>query len=96
MSFRDYYLSDARRRAMQVGEIRPPTPCFFVSVASKGFRIYVSGLESTLAGILQMLILKGLTLYQSVQDIRLSFERSRFPVCVREADGQGRLKKLLG
>jgi hypothetical protein len=96
MFFRDYYLSDARRRAMQVGEFRPPTPCFFVSAASKGFCVSVSGLESTLADIVQMLILKGLTLYQSVQDIRLSFERSRFPVRVREADGQGRLKKLLG
>jgi hypothetical protein len=28
-----------------------PLPRFFVSVASKGLRIYVSGLESTLAGI---------------------------------------------
>src|SRR5229473_8524940 len=28
-----------------------PLPWFFVSVASKGFSVYVSGLESTLAGI---------------------------------------------
>src|SRR5229473_962891 len=28
-----------------------PPPGFFVSVASKGLRVYVSGLESTLAGI---------------------------------------------
>ena len=27
-----------------------PSPMFFVSVASKGFRVCVSGLESTLAG----------------------------------------------
>ena len=30
----------------------PPPPLVFVSVASKGFRISVSGLESTLAGCL--------------------------------------------
>jgi hypothetical protein len=29
----------------------PPPPCILVSVASKGLRILVSGLESTLAGI---------------------------------------------
>ena len=28
-----------------------PSPWFSVSVASKGLRVYVSGLESTLAGI---------------------------------------------
>jgi len=28
-----------------------PFPLFFISVASKGFRVYVSGLESTLVGI---------------------------------------------
>jgi hypothetical protein len=28
-----------------------PPPCIFVSVASKGLRVYVSGLESTHAGI---------------------------------------------
>jgi hypothetical protein len=32
--------------------ITAPSPVFFVSVASKGLRVYVSGLESTLAGIL--------------------------------------------
>src|SRR5260370_20577447 len=36
------------------------SPWFFVSVASKGLRVYVSGLESTLADILQVLILKKL------------------------------------
>jgi hypothetical protein len=29
---------------------RYPLPLFFISVASKGLRVYVSGLESTLAG----------------------------------------------
>jgi hypothetical protein len=29
----------------------PSPPCMFVSVASKGLRVYVSDLESTLAGI---------------------------------------------
>jgi hypothetical protein len=33
---------------------------FFVSVASKGVRFPVNGLESTLTGILQVLILKDL------------------------------------
>jgi hypothetical protein len=28
-----------------------PSPVFFISVASKGLNVYVSGLESTLAGI---------------------------------------------
>jgi hypothetical protein len=30
--------------------ITAPAPLFFVSVASKGFRVPISGLESTLAG----------------------------------------------
>ena len=29
----------------------PPPPVFFVSVASKGLNVHVSGLESTVAGI---------------------------------------------
>src|SRR5260370_25752739 len=29
----------------------PPLPLLFISVASKGFSVHVSGLESTLAGI---------------------------------------------
>src|SRR5260370_37619861 len=34
-----------------VNHNRNPSPLFFISVASKGLRIYVNGLESTLAGI---------------------------------------------
>ena len=40
----------------------PPPPGFFVSVASKGFRNYVSGLESTLANISTSVDSKELTI----------------------------------
>src|SRR5206468_9276430 len=38
------------RSPIRIGAANP-SPWFFVSVASKGLRVYVSGLESTLAGI---------------------------------------------
>src|SRR2546427_5043863 len=40
-----------------------PLPLFFVSVASKGFRVCVSGLESTLAGAFVSVDSKGLALH---------------------------------
>jgi hypothetical protein len=43
-----------------------PPPGFFVSVASKGLRVHVSGLESTLAGIPISVDSKGLRM-QTVQ-----------------------------
>jgi hypothetical protein len=41
--------------------ITTPLPLFYVSVASKGLKHSVSALESTLTGLLQVLILKGVT-----------------------------------
>jgi hypothetical protein len=42
-----------------------PSPRFFVNVASKGFRISVSGLESTLMGGRVSVAPKGVTLHQN-------------------------------
>jgi hypothetical protein len=42
----DKELVSVKREGRENG--RTPTPPFFVSVASKGLRVYVSGLESTL------------------------------------------------
>jgi len=42
-----------------------PTPLSFLSVASKGLKVYVSGLESTLAGLSIRVDSKGLTLHQN-------------------------------
>ena len=45
--------------------IEVPTPMFFVSVASKGLNVCVSGLESTLAGTSISVDFKGFRLYEN-------------------------------
>src|SRR5229473_2206579 len=49
---------------MFVGSL-PRTAMFFVSVASKGLRVYVSGLESTLADTSISVDSKGVALHQN-------------------------------
>lgn len=62
----EVYRRELRVSSETLGERRerefwsPSLPLFFVSVASKGVSDPVSGLESTLVGILQVLILKKL------------------------------------
>ncbi len=56
-----------------------PLPRFFISVASKGLSVYVSGLESTLTGISISVDSKGAYIAPNLQKIR-----AFLPIAIRE------------
>jgi hypothetical protein len=64
-----------------------PLRLFFISVASKGLNVYVSGLESTLAGISTSVDSKGV--YVALELCKVAYSRCVYPfrVPLREAEG---------
>jgi len=70
-----------------IGGAAPPLRLFFISVASKGLNVYVSGLESTLAGISTSVDSKGV--YVALELCKVAYSRCAYPfrVPLREDEG---------
>jgi len=61
-----------------IGGAVPPLRLFFISVASKGLNVHVSGLESTLAGISTSVDSKGFYVALELCKVAYSLVHIRF------------------